>query len=194
MGPEGVIRSPSGLLCVGVGLFGAGPVNKMSLLLLALICWGGGAGAINKTPLLCVGVNLVGPGNGPVNKMPLFLYAYYFVGGRGRPRQPNAAVLLCWLFCWRSGPGPLTTCRCHALVLLCWGAPRLFLAGSRSPDPPAGGATAAPRPPALFWGPPPPRPPKTDPDDTYTDPQSAVRGRYTWVFNTWRARPVFNTW
>ena len=144
------------LLCVGVGLFGAGagPVNKMSLLLLllALICWGGGAGAINKTPLLCVGVSLLGPGNGPVNRMPLFLYPYYFVGGRGRPRQPNAAVLLCWLFCWRPGPGPLTICRCHVLVLLCWGAPRLFLAGSRPPDPPGWRGYRRPQPPRFILG------------------------------------------
>ncbi len=91
MGPEGVIRSPSGLLCVGVGLFGAGPVHFVVVAGINLL--GGGAGAINKTPLLCVGVSLLGPGNGPVNKMPLSLYPYYFVGGRGRPRQPNAAVL-----------------------------------------------------------------------------------------------------
>ena len=106
MGPEGVIRSPSGLLCVGVGLFGAGPVNKMSLLLLALICWGAAPAPLTKRPCyvlvlvcwgpgtapltkcrcFCILIILLAAGAGPVSQTPLFCYAGYFVGGRGRGR------------------------------------------------------------------------------------------------------------
>ena len=106
MGPEGVIRSPSGLFCVGVGLFGAGPVNKMSLLLLALICWGAAPAPLTKRPCyvlvlvcwgpgtapltkcrcFCILIILLVAGAGPVSQTPLFCYAGYFVGGRGRGR------------------------------------------------------------------------------------------------------------